>query len=206
MIIHYEIEQGSEEWFDMRLGRLGSSEASVLLVEGKSESGLGTGAITLLVKKISESITGEFASSDYKSPDMEHGNEYEPFARSAYENIKFEKTTRVGYVSKSDHFGYSPDDFVGDDGLVEYKCLSGPEFVRYSLFGVIDKKHLAQMQWGLWMTKRKWCDYVVYHPDFLNRCVIKTVLPDPAKQATFDKMAHVFEEEVKKGILKMNKK
>lgn len=137
---------------------------------------------------------------------MEHGIEYEPLAREAYENIKFIKTTRVGYVQHLDHLGYSPDDFVGEDGLVEYKCLSGPEFVRYSLWGKIDKKHFAQMQWGLWITKRKWCDYVVYHPDFVNGCVIKPVLPDPATQATFDKMAHVFEEEVKKGILKMNKK
>lgn len=206
MIIQYDLEQGSEEWLAARLGRLGSSEASVLLVDGKSQSGLGAGAITLLVKKISESITGELASSDYKSPEMEHGNEYEPLARKAYENIKFTKTTRVGYVQYMSHLGYSPDDFVGEDGLVEYKCLSGPEFVRYSLWGKIDKKHMAQMQWGLWMTKRKWCDYVVYHPDFVDGCVIKSILPDPATQATFNKMAHVFEEEVKKGIEKMNKK
>jgi hypothetical protein len=33
---HFNIIQGSEEWHDIRIGRIGGSEAAALLVNGKS--------------------------------------------------------------------------------------------------------------------------------------------------------------------------
>jgi hypothetical protein len=32
--------------------------------------------------------------------------------------------------------------------------------------GEINRDYVAQMQWGLWITGRKWCDHIVYNPDF----------------------------------------
>lgn len=199
MKIH-NVDQNTEDWMNLRLGRLGSSEASVLLVDGQSESGLGTGAITKLVHKISEQVTGQISSSDYQSLDMEKGNEYEPLARKAYENQFFTRIDQVGYISLDDFFGYSPDGLIGEDGLVEFKCLSGPEYVRYSMYRKIPAKYMGQMQWGLFVTQRKWIDYGVYNHDFRTKLLIEKVLPNKKTQDRFHKMKMIFEREMKKGI------
>ena len=48
------------------------------------------------------------------------------------------------------------------------------------------------MQWGLWITGRDWCDYVMYHPDFFTDTLIERVLPDAEYFARFEIAAPEF--------------
>jgi hypothetical protein len=63
-----------------------------------------------------------------------------------------------------DSVGCTPDAFVGSDGLIEVKC---PDSNNH-LDNVLDNKQLddyfAQIQFQLWVTGRKWCDWVSFDP------------------------------------------
>lgn len=204
MTIH-DVIQGDQEWYELRLGRIGSSEAACLLVDGKSKSGLGTGAITLLFKKANEILTGEIESG-YTSDDMEEGKENEPIARRRYEDSRFTKVQTVGYVSNGDYIGYSPDGFVADDGLIEIKCPGGPAFIRYAITKELKKPYYAQMQWGMWLTGRKWCDFVVYNPDFENDLIVTRIFPDPEIHEKFEAITKAFIVSLEKTISRMRVK
>lgn len=110
---------------------------------------------------------------------MNHGTKYEPRARKIYEDYTKNEVTEWGLaVPKWDiHIGASVDGVVGEDGMIEIKCpkkmykpimeyvrmLNGGwkppnEFYR----GHIWKSHYDQMQGGMAILGKKWCDYVVY--------------------------------------------
>ena len=58
--------------------------------------------------------------------------------------------------------GGSPDGFVGDDGMVEFKCPTSGTHIK-TLLGA-ECEHRAQIQGLLWVTGRQWCDFVSYDP------------------------------------------
>jgi len=166
--IYNDIHQRSEEWYNIRLGRVGGSESSVLSVKGKSESGLGAAAFTLLYEKAYELIQEEPVKENIVTFAMQRGMDLEPEAIYEYEMAKMVKVDQVGYILNSDYkyAGYSPDGLVGEDGLIEVKCPGNSEFMRQIITNEIPKQYFCQMQWGMFISGRKWCDYVVYNPDY----------------------------------------
>jgi len=166
--IYNDIHQRSEEWYNIRLGRVGGSESSVLSVKGKSESGLGAAAFTLLYEKAYELIQEEPVKENIVTFAMQRGMDLEPEAIHEYELSKMVKVDQVGYILNSDYkyAGYSPDGLVGEDGLIEVKCPGNSEFMRQIITNEIPKQYFFQMQWGMFISGRKWCDYVVYNPDY----------------------------------------
>jgi putative phage-type endonuclease len=166
--IHNDIHQRTEEWYKIRLGRVGGSESSVLSVKGKSQSGLGAAAFTLLYEKAYEIIQKEPVKENIVTFAMQRGMDLEPEAIHEYELIKMVKVDQVGYILNSDfkYAGYSPDGLVGEDGLIEVKCPGNSEFMRQIITMEIPKQYLCQMQWGMFLSNRSWCDYVVYNPDY----------------------------------------
>jgi exodeoxyribonuclease (lambda-induced) len=69
---------------------------------------------------------------------------------------------------KNDFYGYSPDGLVGDDGLVEYKCPNQKTHTKYLYGNKLPTEYIAQVQGGLYVSKRKWCDFVSFHPNFID--------------------------------------
>src|SRR5699024_10922724 len=59
-----------------------------------------------------------------------------------------------GYV-----LGFSPDGLVADDGLVEIKSGKPLLQLQYVLTGDIPFAHFIQMQTGMLVSGRDWCDY-----------------------------------------------
>ena len=166
-IIHGDFKQRTPEWYQIRLGRIGGTDAESLAVKGKNQYGLGTGIMSTMYKKIYEVIQNQPADdSGYISAAMERGIELEPLAVQEYEKVKFETVTEIGYVSLGHFFGYSPDGFVGEDGLIEVKCPGAAEYIRLLSTDEIQSGYIWQMQWGMFLTNRDWCDFVAYNPDF----------------------------------------
>jgi hypothetical protein len=166
-IIHGDFKQRSPEWYQIRLGRIGGTDAESLAVKGKNQYGLGTGIMSTMYKKIYEVIQNQSADdSGYISAAMERGIELEPLAVQEYEKVKFETVIEIGYVSLGYFFGYSPDGFIGEDGLIEVKCPGAAEYIRLLSTDEIQSGYIWQMQWGMFMTNRDWCDFVAYNPDF----------------------------------------
>lgn len=184
VLYHRDIIQGSEEWHNIRAGVLTGTDAETLLVNGKIGNVLGAGAMSLIYKKAAEFVTGPEINS-FTNYAMQRGTELEPVARMAYEEKTWNHVEQVGFVSVGAYLGFSPDGIV-DDGLIEIKCPMGAEFLRYVDTQEIPKAHMAQMQWGLFLTGRKWCDYVVYNPDFAGAELwIQRVEPDKAIAGQF---------------------
>ena len=168
MQIHNEIEQGSPEWHALRLGRVGGSESASLLTEPRSKADKEAGKVsqafmTLVYKKAAEQLVGQ-EQPNYESFAMQRGSLLENEAREVYELETGNRVIQVGYITSGNLFGVSPDGLIGNDGALEIKCPLAPEFLRFKQTRLCKSEHHAQIQWLLWITGRKWCDYVVYHP------------------------------------------
>lgn len=175
------MEQQSEEWFAVRVLHMTASDAQAIA------SG-GDGFDTLCHKLVMEKycINNEHFSNKY----TEHGNKYEPTARTRYFMETNKIVKEVGFVELSDYVGCSPDGLVGDNGLIEIKCPTNKVFFEYSLYGKVATNYMWQMQMQMYVCDRQWCDYVVYSPNFENDIVIKRIEKD-------DKMI----EQLKTGLI-----
>lgn len=165
MKIYNDLVQGSEEWFKVRLGKFTASQAQAIGSNGK-------GLESLCFEKVAEILSGT-QQDTYTNPDMERGNEQEKLARSSYEMETGNPVKVVGFIELDDRVGCSPDGFVNDDGLVEFKCHNNTNFVKLMYSKKIDTKYVWQMQMQMWVTERKWVDYVAFNENFTNLVIIR---------------------------------
>lgn len=172
MKIYNDLVQGSDEWLKVRLGRFGGTDAQAVATNGK-------GLETLCYQKVGEIITSR-PSSSYTNPDMERGNLLENTARSAYEIQTGNQVVQVGYIELNERVGVSPDGLINDDGLVEIKCPTDANFVRFMIEKKPDTKYIWQMHHQMYVTNRKWCDFVVFN-DNLDKIEIVRIERDEAK-------------------------
>ena len=112
-----------------------------------------------------EQIYGETTEDVYQTFEMRRGTELEPVARICYEAKTGNLAQESGIVLTDDGvFGYSTDGFVDDDGLIEIKCPnSARKIVEMWQTANLDE-YIHQIQFGLWITSRKWCDFIMYAP------------------------------------------
>lgn len=166
----HNCEQKSEEWYKCRLGKLTASVAYTIATAGK-------GLDTLCLEKATEILTG-IIPEGFTSEAMQHGNEYESEARNIYELETGNVVKQVGFVEDNEFVGVSPDGLIGDDGLIEIKCPTDKTYTQYLIDMIIKPEYYAQMQMQMLITKRCWCDYVVYNPHFEKSIIIQRVYPD----------------------------
>lgn len=161
-------EQGTEQWFADRLGKVTASRLADVLA--KTKTGYAASRTNYATQLVLERITQTKAES-YSNAFMAWGTEQEPFARAAYEAHTGQMVEEVGFIPHPtiDAAGASPDGLVGDDGMVEIKCPSSSTALEVWLSysqgaNPIESKYFAQMQWQMRCADRSWCDYVVYDP------------------------------------------
>lgn len=156
------IEQGSDEWFKIRCGKVTASRVSDVIA--KTKSGWGASRANYMAQLIAERLTGEVADS-YSNSAMQWGTDHEDEARMAYEFYENEGVQEIGFVQHQNlESGASPDGLVGDDGLTEIKCPNTATHIQTLLDQKIPKKYETQMLWQLECTGRKWCDFVSFDP------------------------------------------
>jgi len=154
--------QRSEAWFTQRLGKVTASRVSDVIA--KTKSGYSASRDNYMADLIVERLTGQKASS-FSNAHMEWGTEQEPAARAAYSAYTGELVEEVGFVDHPSVLmsGASPDGVVGE-GLVEIKCPATSTHLDTLLAGTVPSKYVAQMQWQMACTGRKFCDFVSYDP------------------------------------------
>ena len=152
------ILQGSPEWLELRKGMFTASNAQAIASNGK---GLET--------YVNEVMSDYYAtvSDFYINPDMERGNELEASARLVYEMETGNTVEEVTFIKADEHTGCSPDGLVGEEGLLEIKCPNNKNYFLINLDKkYIDTKYVWQMQMQMYVSGRKWCDYIAYNPHF----------------------------------------
>ena len=166
MIVH-NMEQGTEEWFQIKLGKWSASTIDNLFASPT------TASYRNLVRKIAyERLTGK-RPEDFKSDFMNRGNEMEPLAVEAYEREKMESIELVGFCENEDHkSGCSPDGLVGEKGMVQFKSPKYSTMFDYFVKNesITDRQFLGrlyfnQVQMEMLITDREWSDYVVFEPE-----------------------------------------
>lgn len=161
-VIVRDVEQNTPEWDALRCGRVTASEMAKVCAKGHGKAPSKTRR-TYLMRLAGEVITGRPADT-YTNPDMERGHELEAEAIELYEFLTGNKVERVGFVY-TDEAGASPDGLVARTGLVEVKTRAPHLQIELLLTNKVPNEHREQIQGQLWVTGRRWVDFVSYCPD-----------------------------------------
>lgn len=164
---HYDVVQGTDEWKLLKAGMFSSSKFSELMGDKKK-----SGRKTYLHKILSERMTGIPCEDKYYGQAMKRGNELEPRGRALHGLKIGEKIREVGFITvdgrNSNWDGWvccSTDGLIGEDGILEIKSVNNPVQLWTILEGRVPPQHKFQIQGGLLVTGRKFCDFVSYNPD-----------------------------------------
>lgn len=163
LTIHENILQGTDEWYDQRRGIVTASVVGRLLTTKTIQPASNPDSRTLTALLVAERITG-WTDPGYVNDDMLRGIEDEPRAREKYSS-HYAPVTEVGFMVEDQwgfRIGYSPDGLVGDDGLIEIKSRRAKAQLATIIAGHPPIENMAQMQCGLLVSGRNWCDYVSY--------------------------------------------
>lgn len=156
--------QRSDEWFAARCGKATASNFHKVLATVKS--GEAADRRNYRAQLVCERLTGKHEPG-YTNAAMQHGVENEPFALAAYIALTGVYVDEVGFIEhESLMAGASPDGLIGMDGGLEIKCPTKAVHLDTLKTQEMPAFHRAQVQGCMWITGRKWWDFVSYHPDF----------------------------------------
>lgn len=199
-MIHLDVEQGSPEWLDARLGIPTCSKYDSIITPKTMKPSSGTAYRNQL---LSEWFVGHPIDWTGQSQWMERGKELEPQARAFYEFKRDVEAQQVGLILRDDRLtGGSPDSLVGDDGGLEIKCPSMHVHVGYLLDPqkLVDE-YRCPVQGYLYITGRKWWDLMSYNPSMPE--VIVRVLPDPPFQKALHECLDAFLKDLEEAQQKL---
>lgn len=163
MKIYEDLEQKSQEWLDVRKGKITASKYPSFIfktAKGLTQTGLSA---------INELVAEKYACNNYPEKelinyDIIRGNELEPICRQKYADETWQEVKEVGFIEKDEYCGCSPDGLVGEDGLLECKAPNNKNYVKYCLED--NEDWINQCKYQLYITGRKWCDLTMYNPNF----------------------------------------
>lgn len=155
---YFDIEQNTDEWMNLRMGKFTASMFSDLM--GSKNTLTYQKAINKVVFEILTNEVPENFTSGY----MERGHELEPLAKELYSMMTFNDVSNGGFFSYGNYIGASPDGLIDDDGLLEIKSPSFNTMINYLLRKSLPIEYKYQVQGQLFVTNRKWCDFMAYHP------------------------------------------
>lgn len=178
MIIH-NVEQQSPEWFALRAKRMSASHAQQIGNHGK---GLETYITTMMAEYYSSADKEHFSNVH-----TDRGNELEPVARLLYSLHTGEKVEQVGFVEHSEYVGCSPDGLT-EEGCIEIKCPDDVKYFKHLIDGdkAIESAYIWQIQMVLLITRKKWCDYIAYNPNYSKPLYIRRFYPDETVHAKLE--------------------
>lgn len=194
MKIH-DVIQRSDEWWRLRAGKPTASEFSKLVTSaGVPSKSLDKYAITLAA----EAFAGGPVDAWEGNYHTERGRALEDEAIKLYEFANDVSVVPAGFITNdAETYGCSPDGLVGDDGMVEIKCLKAETHIETMMYfrtkGRIPTKYVQQTQGQMMICHRQWCDLVFYHP-VLPLLAIRERPSDKFRMAVITELKNVSEE------------
>lgn len=166
MVTIHNVNQGSDEWHQIREGKYTGSNAHKLLRYGASE----------FARTAQSGFHGNFFT--------ERGHILEDEAIELYERITRRHILRPGFVTNERYpsCGYSPDGLDGSLGgrngilgtLLEVKCFQKAKHLRVAS-GEIPLEVLAQIHFGLLICNLRQARLIVYDPDLEPKLAFKII-------------------------------
>lgn len=189
---HNDLIQGEEAWHLARLGTLTASEMH-LIITPTLKIADNDKSRAHLYELLAQRVTG-YVEPSYISDAMLRGWTDEIEARALYSE-KYAPVTEVGFVTNDQwgfKIGYSPDGLVGEDGTIECKSRMQKIQMRTIIDDEVPAENIIQIQTGLLVTGRKWCDYCSYCGGL--PFYVKRVFADKDVQSAILEAAKSFEE------------
>jgi exodeoxyribonuclease (lambda-induced) len=166
-----EAAQGTPAWLAARTGLCTAScfaDATSVCVKtsGQRKPGDPTAAAERYAADLAiERISGKPHGEPPKAWILERGHEMEAAARRIYEARTGAFVTEAGVCVDDEGFGYSSDGLCEEDGLIEIKAPIDSLKIMSMLQTGDVSEYMHQMQGGMWITGRKWTDFIMYVPD-----------------------------------------
>lgn len=205
--IYEDLDQGSSEWLEARRGIITASVVGQLITPSTVKVANNATSRSKIAGLAAERITGRVEESGW-SRDMERGTLDEPYARDAYADHAGIEVNEVGFMLREfpEHdvqIGFSPDGLVSYEGFIEIKSRKPRIQLHTILADEVPAENIAQIQTGLLVTGREWCDYVSYSGGM--PLYTKRVYPDKkwqtaileaaiAAETAIEKMIHHYEQ------------
>jgi putative phage-type endonuclease len=157
------MNQGTQAWLADRVGHVTASRFKDVLA--KIKTGEAAGRRNYRVQLVTERLTGNPTES-YTNAAMEWGTATEPLARAEYESARSLMVDETGFLHHPEILwvGASPDGLIGADGGCEIKCPHQSTVHVETWDGGMPPEHRAQVQGTLWVTGRKWWDFISFDP------------------------------------------
>ena len=176
----HDVQQSSDEWFSLKAGVASTSNFDSILAKGRG----GNEAVTRKAYRIRlaiERITGRYIQSEFKSYDMQRGNEQEEVAALAYTLGQDRSVKEVGFA-KLNHLeaGASFDRIASDSFSNEWPLeIKNPRLhnhIEYVMAGELPSKYKPQVQGQLWIGEYQYSDFMSYNGDApagLDRLILR---------------------------------
>jgi hypothetical protein len=169
-MIEHQVEQGSAEWFALRIGRPTASEFKKIITPAKGD--LSKQARGYAIKLVAEMLLNRPMDDLAGIEAIERGKALEPEAVKMYE-LSQHKTRQVGFITSDDgRIGASPDRLlIGVNGAVEIKCPYPVTHLEYLLDG-FGHDYKPQVQGQMLIGGFDFIDRFSYSPEmppFLER-------------------------------------
>lgn len=157
--------QRTEQWAIERAGKFTGSRFADLLARNK-RTGEPLKAYHDLIWQV---VVERMTKQPIEGPNgfaLQWGNDVEPFAREAYEMETGSVVTESGFIQHPDFSfaGCSPDGLIGEKGGIEMKCPRSSIIHLERFVSGVPDEYMPQIQGCMWVTGRKWWDFVSYDP------------------------------------------
>lgn len=196
--VYPDVVQGTEEWDDLRRGMVTASAVGQLVTPSTLKPASNPASRNLAALLVAERITG-CTEPTFMSDDMMRGVMDEPRARELYAET-YVPVQQMGFMVREEEWGtlgYSPDGLVpggddGADGLIEVKSRAPKKHLQTILADEVPAENIAQIQAGLLVSGREWCDYISYTAGM--PMWVRRVYPDPDWHKAIRAAVRAFEE------------
>lgn len=181
--------QGTDEWFQARLGIPTASRFHEVLAKGEGKT-----RAKYIRELAAEKARGWPEPDGYSNPHMERGKAQEPQARALYAmSYAKEPVKQVGFI-RNGRAGASPDALVGESGGLEIKSAQGHIQIERLQRNDCPPEHVAQVQGNIWVAEREWWDFMSFSEDLPP--LIVRVYRDDAYCARLASAIDAFNEEL----------
>ena len=154
------MEQRTEEWHAARKGRITASSVGAIL--GHAPYATRDDVMRRMVREwvgAEQEFEGNIAT--------EYGTRNEAGALAEYMMETGNVVEAVGFITRDDWAGCSPDGLIGEEGGLEIKCPFGLRKDETPAFkSIFDQPHyFDQVQFSIWVTNRSWWNFYQWSPN-----------------------------------------
>ena len=214
MKIYKEMQQGTQEWFEVRCGKITGSIAKNFIKQDELTVKTGRKKNEISQKVFDEvfKLIGQerviYDENDFlefgriPSYAQDRGQAGEQDAINFYQEQNLETVEKCGFIeSDCGNFGFSPDGLI-TNGFIEIKTINSGKHLKIKYDGIvnflIDEEYYTQILMGFFINKDfKFCDYIIYTGSFKNINERFTVIRIERNEEHIEKFVNALQEVVK---------